>query len=85
MTILQLTKAKSKYLVGVLEEMNRRPSDENGNPKYEIVIRLDDGSTWRGITETSANFVYGLSGRIFGKRVQLCVRGALTITGCTEV
>ncbi len=85
MTILQLTKAKSKYLVGVLEEMNRRPSDENGNPKYEIVIRLDDGTTWRGITETSANFVYGLSGRYFGKKVQLCVRGVKTITGCSVI
>lgn len=85
MTILQLTRSKSKYMVGTLEELNRIGSDEFGNPKYEIVIRLDDDSTWRGITQTSANFVYGLSGRIFGKRVQLCVRGAMTITGCTEV
>lgn len=83
MTILQLTKSKSKYMVGTLEELNRRGSDEFGNPKYEVVIRLDDGSSWRGITETSANFVYGLSGRMFGKKVQLCVRGVLTITGCT--
>lgn len=83
MTILQLSKSKSKYMVGTLEELNRRASDENGNPKYEVVIRLDDGSTWRGITQTSANFAYSLGGRLLGKKVQLCVRGALTITGCT--
>ena len=87
MAIHQVDRTKTKYLVGVLEELNRRTSDEFGNPQYEAVIRLEDGTEWKGITARSAGFAgfaYGI-GNCFGKRVQISDRGVKTISGCSRI
>ena len=81
MTIIQVCNGKPKYLTGVIEELNRKPSDEEGNPRYEVVLRQPDGEVWKGLTQKSASFVYGISNHL-GKPVQLICRGVKTVTGC---
>lgn len=84
MAIHQMDRTKTKYLVGVLEELNRRTSDEFGNPQYEAVFRLDDGTEWKGVTARSAGFAYGI-GNCLGKRVQISYRCVKTISGCSRI
>lgn len=84
MTILSIDRTKTKYMTGVLEELKRRASDEEGNPQYEATIRLDDGTAWKGITAKSAGFAYGI-GNCLGKRVQIHCRGVKTISSCSRI
>ena len=80
MSIIRMNRP-TKYFVGTLEEINRRPSDENGNPAYELVIKLDSGEMWKGVTQKAAAFAYGI-GNLLGKPVQVSYSGAKTVTNC---
>ena len=80
MTILRMYKP-TKHFTGVLEELNRKTSDEFGNPRYEVVIKKDDGTLWKGVTEKSAAFAYGI-GNLLGKPVQISYKNVRTVSNC---
>lgn len=83
MTIIRMNRP-TKYFTGILEELNRRTSDEFGNPSYEVVVKREDGTKWKGVTQKSAAFAYGI-GNLLGKPVQVSYSGAKTVTNCRSL
>ena len=70
-----------KYFTGVMVGLVAKPADAEGNPCYEVSVEKPDGKIWKGVTQKSAPFAYGL-GTCLGKPVQVSFTGVKTITNC---
>jgi hypothetical protein len=75
----------SKQFTGTLVGLDRRLSDENGNPRYHLTVETSAGVLWMGITQKSAGFVYGLSHKLLQKQVVVRYTGINTVTLLQEV